>query len=195
MSAGCQIAMPDRPVQAICIRENQTLRKTLNAIYFAGGLLAALCLLLIAGIILAQIAGRFFDFVVPSANKLAGFLMAGVIFLALPYSFRAGSHIRVELALNMLGKYAQRRVNLVCLVVAIGVTAFMTWNFMHMLIKSWQYGDMSDGLLGVPLWLPQSAFVIGLASFLIALVDETVTLLTGKHTAFETASAETLQGE
>jgi len=166
------------------------MRKILDSLYFLGGILAAICLLLIVGIILAQITGRIFEFVVPSANKMAGFLMAGVIFLSLAYSFRAGSHIRVELILQFFGRPMKRVINFSCLVVAIGIISFMTWHFGDMVAKSLKYGDMSDGLFGVPLWLPQSVFVVGLGLFAVALIDDAVAVLLNKQTAFERASSE-----
>lgn len=159
------------------------MRRMLDALYFAGGILAALCLLLITGLIVAQITGRTFEFVVPSANMLAGFLLGGAIFLALPYSFKAGCHIRVELATQQFSPRIRRAIDLLCHLAAAAITAYMTWIFGKMVVRSWQYGDVSDGLVGVPLWLPQGSFVIGLSLFLVALMDETMMLMIGAKRA------------
>jgi len=75
------------------------MRATLDLLYKSCGVLAAISLSGIAVLILAQIIGRFFGVLVPSANEIAGFLMAASSFLALAYVFRAGSHIRVTMLL------------------------------------------------------------------------------------------------
>jgi hypothetical protein len=85
---------------------------TLDFLYKACGVLAAIALAGIAVLILAQIVGRFFGLLVPSANEIAGFLMAASSFLALGYAFRSGSHIRVTMLLSRLPVRARRALEL-----------------------------------------------------------------------------------
>jgi len=74
----------------------------LKGLYRLSELLALLLGLFVLLVILAQVVGRFLGFVVPSALELAGFATAGLIFLGLGPTFRAGGHIRVELLLRRL---------------------------------------------------------------------------------------------
>ena len=46
-------------------------------------------------------------------------------------------------------------------------------------LESWQFGDMAGNLVAIPIWIPQMGFVIGTLIFLIAVLDECVTVLRG----------------
>ncbi len=72
--------------------------RLLEALYRLSEFLALLLGLFVLGVILAQVVGRLLGFVVPSALELAGFATAGLIFLGLAPTLRAGGHIRVGLA-------------------------------------------------------------------------------------------------
>ncbi|MCC7280941.1 MAG: TRAP transporter small permease subunit, partial [Acetobacteraceae bacterium] len=73
------------------------LRRALDFLYLAGGVLGALALVAILLLILAGVAARQVGRVVPSADDLTAFAVAGSAILPLAYSFRHGAHIRVDL--------------------------------------------------------------------------------------------------
>jgi len=49
-----------------------------------------------------------------------------------------------------------------------------------MTIVSWQIHDVSQGLIPVPLWIPQLGMAIGTAVFTIAAADRLLALATGR---------------
>ena len=146
------------------------LRRMLDLLYDACAVAAALLMVLILGIILAQSIGRQFGVVVPSANEVAGFAFAAVVFLALAPTFRAGGHIRVSLLLQALAPGSRRWVEVFCLAVAIALAAFLTVYLGRTALGSLGYGDVSPGLLRIPLWIPQAAMVAGVGVFAVALL-------------------------
>lgn len=156
------------------------LRRMLDLLYDACAVAAALLMVLILGIILAQSIGRQFGVVVPSANEVAGFAFAAVVFLALAPTFRAGGHIRVSLLLQALAPGPRRWVEVFCLAVAIALAAFLTVYLGRTALGSLGYGDVSPGLLRIPLWIPQAAMVAGVGVFAVALIDALVTVLAGR---------------
>ena len=83
----------------------RTVRKTLDALYFAGGVLGGLFLLTILGLIVAQMIARWTGQVFPGATNYAGYAMAGASFFSLAYALNKGAHIRVSLVLNSLGTW------------------------------------------------------------------------------------------
>ena len=71
------------------------MRRLLDRLYLAGGVIAGICLVLMALLILAQIVARWFGVIVPSTEDFSGFLLAAASFLALAYTLRSGGHISV----------------------------------------------------------------------------------------------------
>lgn len=79
------------------------LRAVLDALYFAGGVLAAGFLVMILAIIVAQMAARWFGFTFPGSTDYAGYCMAAASFFAFAHALNRGAHIRVSLLLAALG--------------------------------------------------------------------------------------------
>lgn len=155
------------------------MRRTLNALYLGGAVLAAICLLAIAVLILAQVAGRWFDIIVPGAEEFAGFLMAATAFLALAWTLRSGGHIRVTLLIRNFSPRFRRLQETVVLLLAVALSARLAWAAVALVIESYEFNDVSDGYIAVPLWIPQMPMALGLLLFTLALLDELIGLLAG----------------
>jgi TRAP-type C4-dicarboxylate transport system permease small subunit len=155
------------------------MRAALDTLYGACGVLAALFLVLIAVLILALSVGRLFGVVVPSANELAGFSMAAMTFLALAYTLRAGGHVRVSLVVQRLPAAVHRYVELWCLAMATLLIGYFAASAVQLAYESYDFGDVSPGLLPIPLWIPQSGMALGLIVMCIAFGDEFVRVMRG----------------
>ncbi|MDM7325103.1 MAG: TRAP transporter small permease [Thermus sp.] len=147
------------------------LQKTLEGLFRLSELLAALMGLFILLVILAQVAGRYLGFVVPSALEMAGFATAGLIFLGLAPTLRAGGHIRVRLLLERLPKPARRFTEVLALGLGFPGAFYATWQSWLRVAESYRYGDLAPGLLPLPLWLPQAFLAVGLTFFSLALLE------------------------
>lgn len=153
------------------------MRKFLDWLYTGSGVLAALFMVLIAGVILAKIAGRFFGFLVPSASEIAGFSVAASAFLALAPTLQHGAHIRVTLVLDQLPKRVHRWVEAWCLAAAFALSVYYARWIINLVVNSIRFGDVSPGLLAIPLWIPQTAMAIGVVILAIALLDNLIVVL------------------
>lgn len=169
------------------------LRRTLDVLYLGCAVLAAILLAGIGALILAQIVGRFFGVLVPSANEIAGFFLATSTFLALAYSFRAGTHIRVTLLVSRLPVRLHRSADVVVLTIATALSGYFAWYAYRLTADSWRYGDLSDGLIGVPLWIPQACMCLGLVMLTVAAVDELVAVLRGRAPSYENSDEAVLE--
>ena len=183
------------------------LRKGLDWLYAASGAASAVFLILICGIVSIQIGLRALDnliylisgtrygLMVPSAAEISGFFLAAASFLALAYTLRHGGHIRVNLIIRNLKGPARRMTEIFSLAVAFLLTAFFAWNVLWMVIDSWQFHEVSYGIVPVPLWIPQSSMLIGLVVLAIALLDDLIVVMRGgdpsyrRHEEAEAAQA------
>lgn len=164
------------------------MRKSLNGLYWSSGALAALFMVLIAAVILAKIIGRLFGFLVPSASEIAGFSVAASSFLALAPTLQHGAHIRVTLVLEQLPQRVHRWVEVWCLAAAFAMSLYYTRWLITLVTGSIRFGDVSPGLLAIPLWIPQAGMALGLGIFTIALLDNLVVVLfTGREPAYRAA--------
>lgn len=148
----------------------------------AGGLILCICLLISAQICLnafGRIAPGVLPSTIPSYADFSGFMLAGSTFLALAHTLRAGGHIRVNLIVSRLPQRAQFCAEIFVLVIATGFVGYATYFMGALVVESIHYGDVSNGIVPVPLWLPQSVAAFGIALLLVAIV----------HTLFEAIAA------
>jgi TRAP-type C4-dicarboxylate transport system permease small subunit len=155
------------------------IRKSLDWLYLGSGVLAGVFLVLIAALSLAQISGRLLGFDAYSFDDFAGFCMAASSFLGLAHTYRRNEHIRVAILVDRLTGGRRRVLEGLCLSASAFLVGFFAWFAADMVLTSYQINDVSQGLVAVPLWLPQSGMALGLAIMAIALLDDLVTLRTG----------------
>lgn len=164
------------------------LRRALNALYTFSGVLAALSLVGIGGLILAQVVARLFGTQVRGADDVSGYFLAASIFLALAPTFRRAEHIRVGLVIDRLGPALRRPVEIACLAVTTALVGFFAWASIEMTWLSYELHDVSQGLVAIPLWIPQTSMAGGLAIMCVALIDDLVVLLVGERPSYIVAA-------
>jgi TRAP-type C4-dicarboxylate transport system permease small subunit len=159
----------------------------LNRLYAAGAVLAALCMVLIALLTLAQILGRLLGVLVIDAGDFAGYAMAGSIFFALAHTLRTGGHIRVNLLLTRFHGRVRHALEAWCLGAALILSGMFAIFSVRMVIDSYTFNDVSTGMVPVPLWIPQLSMALGAILFVIALVHEFIHVIRGEEPGYVTA--------
>ncbi|MTI45456.1 TRAP-type C4-dicarboxylate transport system permease small subunit [Roseibium hamelinense] len=172
------------------------MRAALDTLYRVATGLAAACLVAIALLVVAQVGGRLIDgarsvfgleplgLLVPSLAEIAGFLLVGASFLALPGTLRRGDHIRVSIFLQIAPSGLARFLDLWSLAVAFGGSAFFTWHAAMLARDSYIYNEVSFGILPIPLVFPQLVLTAGLGVFTIALLDDLIAAVSGSGPSF-----------
>jgi TRAP-type C4-dicarboxylate transport system permease small subunit len=163
------------------------LRRFLDRLYTGSGVLAALCLAGIFVVMLAQSFGREAGVFVRGADDIVAWLCAATAFLALGHTFRHGELVRVGLWLDMLGGRARWFAELFALGVTSTFVAYMLWAVARFVYESWQYNEVAQGLIRIPIWIPQLCLVAGVAIFFVAVLDELVTVLRKEKPTYQLA--------
>ena len=153
------------------------MRKLLDWFYSGSGVLAGVFLILIAALSLAQICGRLLGFAAYSFDDFAGFCMAASSFLGLAHTYRRNEHIRVALVVDRFSGGTRRVLEILCLAASTFLIGFFAWYAVDMVLTSYEINDVSQGLVPVPLWLPQGGMALGLAIMTIALLDDLIVVL------------------
>ena len=163
------------------------MRRFLDRLYAASGVAAAVCLAGICVLMLAQAFAREMGILIRGADDISAWLCAASAFLALGHTFRKGELIRVGLWIERLGVAARRRAEIVALSAAALCTGYMTWAITRFVFESWKFNEVAQGLIKIPIWIPQLSLVLGALIFLIAVLDEWVAVWRGEKPAYQLA--------
>jgi TRAP-type C4-dicarboxylate transport system permease small subunit len=161
------------------------LSKTLDRLFTWSGYLAGIFLVLICVLVVAQIIARLMSIQIPAASEFAGYSLAASSFLGLAYSFRSGSHIRVKLLANRLSTPVQRYLMIAVLLFTVIMIGIWAVNSVHLVYESWEFKEMSTGILKYPIWIPQLSMGIGAVLFVLAILEDLVYVIQGKEPNFE----------
>ena len=66
----------------------------------------------------------------------------------------------------------------------------MAWAVVSFVYESWRFHEVAQGLIKIPIWIPQLTFVLGVLIFLIAVLDELVAVLRRQKPAYQLAEEE-----
>ncbi|MCE8508728.1 TRAP transporter small permease [Ruegeria pomeroyi] len=158
------------------------LRSGLDLLYLIAGVLAAMCLVGILGLIVVQMLARWTGEVFPGAPDYAGYAMAAASFLAFANALNRGSHIRVSILLNAVPDGLRRWIEVWCFGIGTAVMWYFVWYAYRFVYWSWKFNDISQGQDRTPLWIPQSAMLLGAVILAIALTDHLIhVIFKGDH--------------
>ena len=163
------------------------MRRFLDRLYAASGALAAVCLAGIAVVMLAQAGMREMGMLLRGADDIVGWLCAASAFLALGYTFRHGELVRVGILIDRLPPAARRRAEHLALGLAVLVVGYILWAAASFVYESWAFDEVAQGLIQIPIWIPQMSFVVGALVFFVAVLDEFVVLVAGGTPAYRRA--------
>jgi TRAP-type C4-dicarboxylate transport system permease small subunit len=147
------------------------LARGLDRFYQVCGLIAAVMLVILTGLILASIVSRILGVYLGGVNEFAGYAMAAGSFFGMPYAFRAGAHIRVSLLITNLAGRTRWIFELWARGVIALAAGYLAFYFCRLSYISYDFGDVSQGADAMPLWIPQSVMAVGAVCFAIAAVD------------------------
>ena len=156
-------------------------RTWLRRLYAACAVLGGVLFVGIAGFILYQLGSQVFDYIPRSADEFAGYCMAGSAFLALAYTFDANEHIRVTLIAHRFRGAAHRVLDAFAMLLSTALAGYLAWYMVKMTWQSWQLGETTQGLIALPLWIPQSAMALGAVVFFIAVAEKALRVLAGEE--------------
>ena len=163
------------------------MRRFLDRLYYASGAFAALCLASICVLMLAQAFGREAGILIRGADDIVAWLTAASAFFALGHTFRHGELVRVGLWLDMLGERARWWAEIFSLGTTGAFVAYMLWAVSRFVYESWQFHEVAQGLIAVPIWMPQMSLVLGVLIFFSAVIDELIAVLRKQKPAYQLA--------
>ena len=166
------------------------MRKLLDRIYLGAAYVAACCVLLIMILMVGQSILREMHVRTGAVNDVVSWLCAAAAFFAMAHAFKHGDFVRVTLLLEKIPVRAQKRFELAALGVASVAVAYLAYWANRFTYESWLFNDIAQGLLPMPMWIPQLSFALGSILLLVAVLDELVLVLRGHRPSYVVAVEE-----
>ena len=136
---------------------------------------------------MAQSFGREAGILVRGADDIVAWLCAATAFLALGPTFRHGELVRVGLWLDKLKGRMRWGAELFALGFTALFVAYMLWAVGRFVYESWKFNEVAQGLLKLPIWIPQLCLVVGVFIFLVAVLDELVSVIKKQKPTYQLA--------
>ena len=166
------------------------MRTFLDRLYLAGGALGAVFVALIAVLMIAQSILREFRVNTGAGNDVVAWFCAAAAFFAMAHAFKHGDFVRVTLLLDSVGVKTRRALELGSLAIASVAVGYLALSACRFTYESWVFNDIAQGLLPMPMWIPQMSFALGSLLLLVAVVDELIIVLRGGIPTFVREVAE-----
>ena len=132
--------------------------------------LSAVCMAGMVLLILAEILLRgVFNSTTEHADELVGYFLIGLSFLSLALCQSRGAFHRVELVQARLGPHGQAVSALIFDLLSFGYIALTDWYFLQFVMSSYRREAVAPTVLATPLWIPETAMVVGATLLLIVL--------------------------
>ena len=166
------------------------MRRFLDRLYIVSGGIGAFFVALLAALMIAQSILREFGVRTGAVNDVVAWCCAAASFFAMAHAFKHGDFVRVTLLLEKLPPAKRRAAEIMCLgiaTVSVGYLAFWANKFTY---DSFMFDEKAQGLLAIPIWIPQASFAIGSVLLLVAVVDELVIVLQGGKPSYVAAVEE-----
>ncbi|MGY8635793.1 TRAP transporter small permease [Bradyrhizobium sp. 14AA] len=165
-------------------------RRALDLLYLGSGIAAGAFLVAIFAIMMVMSVGRQFALNIPAGDDFASWCMAAMAFLGLAHTFKRGEMIRVGLLLERLHGRTKQVAEIVALAIAAAFILYFTRHALQMTYDSWRFNDVAQGVVALPLWIPQLGFAGGLVILSIALIDEMINVIGGNRPSYEKGSPD-----
>lgn len=168
------------------------MRRLLDGLYLAAGWLGGLFLIGICALMLALSVGREFGINIRGADEISAWFCAAVAYLGLAHTFKSGDLVRVGLLVERLKGQARQRAEIGVLIACTVIAGYFAWYCGDLIWDSWRYKERAQGVISIPIWIPQLGLAAGAAILFIAVVDELVRALTGLLPSYIKAEPKTI---
>jgi TRAP-type C4-dicarboxylate transport system permease small subunit len=166
------------------------LRRGLDLLYAAAAGLAALSLLGIFLMMMAQVVLRELGLQLPGADDITAYLCVSTTFFALAATFKRGELIRVGMVLEKFGPGARRAMEAAVLALAAGVVGYIVWWTAQDVLFSWEIEEVAQGTVPFLVWVPKLAMPVGAGLLLVAILDELAAVLAGLKPSYVAAAED-----
>lgn len=153
----------------------------IDAVTRAAGIIGGLCLVLMAILMLTEVACRnYLKFSLVFSWEYSSYLMAAVFFLTAGFTLRVKGHVRVFLLAEALPEKARYVLEVIATVTGICIAGYVTYALADFTYQSFIRGAKTFLPTGTLLWPPQAVVTVGAFLLTLQICARLVRLLIGE---------------
>ena len=141
---------------------NSAGRLGIRAVIYAAGFAT---ILLSATIAIDVVARKLFSVSIKGTDELSGYLLAIVSTAGFAYALYMRAHTRIDVLLDRVGPRLKTALNLAEVATMFAFACFAAWQCIDTLRDTIRFQSISTSSLRMPLWIPQSIWVVGMIAF------------------------------
>jgi TRAP-type C4-dicarboxylate transport system permease small subunit len=111
-----------------------------------------------------------FNFSFEISDELGGYMLVVITFVSLPVCQISDSFHHVELVQSRLSPFGRAVSRVIFDVLSLAFCALLLWHLARFELSSFRFGDRAPTYLATPLWIPQSAMMLGAAALCFSMV-------------------------
>ena len=115
-----------------------------------------------------------------AVNDVVAWFCAAAAFFTMAHAFKHGDFVRVTLLLESTSDRTRRALEIMALAIGSLAVGYLAWWACKFTYESWEFNDIAQGLLPLPLWIPQLSFALGSVLLWVAMLDELILVLRGQ---------------
>ncbi|RCS59839.1 TRAP transporter small permease [Parvibium lacunae] len=173
-------------------RKVHGMRRFLDYVYKTAEVLAATCMFTILCLMIYSSLGRELNLPTTGVDDLTAWFSAAAVFLAIAATFKNGEMVRVGLWIEKLNPAKRHAIEIFTLSTATIACGYMLYAICSYVYQSYITNEPTQGLLVIPIWIPQMTAVTGVFLFFIAIVDELIWVLRGNRPTYVVQAEERL---
>jgi len=132
--------------------------------------LSSFCMIGMTSLMLLEVVLRgAFNSTTEHSDELVGYMLVGISFLSLALCQSRGAFHRVEVVQMRLGSRGKAVSALVFDVLSFAYVALTDWYFLQFVMSSYRREAQAPTVLATPLWIPETAMIVGATLLLIVL--------------------------
>ncbi len=131
---------------------------------FAGYGILAVAIVVSLDVILRKYAG----FTLKGADEYSGYMLALCLSWGMAYALLQRQHIRIDVLYRMAPLRVRAILDVTALVSMLALSLYFVQQGYGLLAESIELGSVANTVLRTPLWIPQSAWMLGVLVFLVA---------------------------
>lgn len=108
------------------------------------------------------------------AEEYGAYMLVAITCMGLAFTWKEGSHVRVELLINRLSPSVRQWVRVITMFIALIFTIFMVIASYQMVSFSFMFGTRSGSWIRTPIAWPQITLIIGSVFLFFQLIIEIV---------------------
>ncbi|MBO6827418.1 MAG: TRAP transporter small permease [Sneathiella sp.] len=139
------------------------------------------------GILVAMVGFIFFEILLRSAfsastyvlDEFVGYGVAIMTFLSFSSALRSGTFIRVNLLIGNVNMKLRRGLEVLFCAGGACLFSYLCYYLGRVVIRNFERGTTSNSIAEVPLWIPQSLMLLGVALLVLQFISLTIQYMRG----------------